>query len=147
MGQLGQLFRQGGLTQPGSALVDPRTQQPTFIGSPNQVLGQTEKLLQNQSKNINIANPLERPPDLPRIGQPSFQQAATAGAMPGGANVLSPGLNKAGKLVTLLTSGLQGALAGRAASEATIAQTGGRRAGGAGTGFEAGYTLPWQRAG
>lgn len=84
--------------------------------------------------------------DLPDLQKPSFQQAAKEGATPGGVNALSPGLSKAGKLVTLLTSGLQGALAGRAAQEQMIAQTGGRRAGGVGTGFEAGYTLPWQRA-
>ncbi len=61
-------------------------------------------------------------------------------------NATSPGLSKMGKLATLLTSGLQGALAGRAADEQTIAATGGRRGGGVGTGFEAGVSYPWQRA-
>jgi len=56
------------------------------------------------------------------------------------------GSTKAAKLVNILQSGLQGALAGRAKSEETVAATGGRRSGGAGMGFEAGYTLPWQRA-
>ena len=79
-----------------------------------------------------------------RIIRPTLAQAATGPA--GTPNALSPGLSKAGKLVTLLTSGLQGALAGRAAQEQTIAQTGGHRAGGIGTGFQAAYQLPWQRA-
>jgi hypothetical protein len=59
---------------------------------------------------------------------------------------MSPALTKAGKLAAFLSSGLQGALAGRAAQEQAIVASGGRRAGGVGTGFEAGYTLPWQRA-
>lgn len=87
------------------------------------------------------------PPVLnPQTIQPSLPQAAQMGATPGGANALSPALTKGGKLATLLMSGLQGALAGRAKSEETVAATGGRRSGGAGMGFEAGYTLPWQRA-
>lgn len=57
-----------------------------------------------------------------------------------------PGQNKGEKLLSILSSGLQGALAGRAAQENLIAESGGRRAGGVGTGFEAGYMLPWQRA-
>jgi hypothetical protein len=84
-------------------------------------------------------------PPMPTAQTPSFQQAASYGATPGGENAASPGLTKAGKLATLLTSGLQGALAGRAKSEETVAATGGRRSGGAGMGFEAGYELPWQR--
>ena len=144
---MGQLFSGSGLTNQGSALIDPSSGNPTYIGSPQQVLGQTRNLIANAE---NSPNPLSmQPPDnssLPRIGKPTFQQAASEGAMPGGMNAASPGLNKAGKLVALLTSGLQGALAGRAANEQATVQSGGRRAGGAGMGFEAGYMLPWQRA-
>lgn len=144
---MGQLFGGSGLTNQGSALIDPNTGNPTYIGSPQQVLGQTQKLIANAE---NSPNPLSmQPPDnssLPKIGKPSFQQAAYEGAMPGGMNAASPGLNKAGKLVALLTSGLQGALAGRAANEQATVQSGGRRSGGAGMGFESGYMLPWQRA-
>src|SRR5260370_36333744 len=85
-------------------------------------------------------------PQFARTVNPTFQQAATMGATPGGMNATSPGLSKMGKLATLLTSGLQGALAGRAADEQTIAATGGRRGGGVGTGFEAGVSFPLQRA-
>ena len=53
-----------------------------------------------------------------------------------------PGLNKAQKLEVLLTSGLKGAMAGRAASENAVVQSGGRRSGGAGIGFEAGFEQP-----
>lgn len=144
---MGQLFSGSGLTNQGSALIDPNSGNPTYIGSPQQVLGQTRNLIANAE---NAPNPLSmQAPDnssLPKIGKPSFQQAASEGAMPGGMNAASPGLNKAGKLVALLTSGLQGALAGRAANEQATVQSGGRRSGGAGMGFEAGYMLPWQRA-
>lgn len=144
---MGQLFSGSGLTNQGSALIDPKSGNPTYIGSPQQVLGQTRNLIANAE---NAPNPLSmQAPDnssLPKIGKPSFQQAASEGAMPGGMNAASPGLNKAGKLVALLTSGLQGALAGRAANEQATVQSGGRRSGGAGMGFEAGYMLPWQRA-
>jgi hypothetical protein len=57
-----------------------------------------------------------------------------------------PSQTKAHKLLNILQAGLQGALAGRATSEQAVIQSGGRRSAGAGMGFEAGYTLPWQRA-
>ncbi len=145
---MGKYFDSGGLTTPGSALVTPSTGQPSMIGSPDQVTAM-EHRLRDQGLQSAANNPVMAPKPqaaFQTTGQPSFAQAATAGATPGGTNALSPGLNKAGKLVTLLTSGLQGALAGRAASEQTVAATGGHRAGGAGMGFEAGYELPWQRA-
>src|SRR5258707_651156 len=148
MGQLGDMFQSGGLTQPGSALVNS-SGQGEMIGNPSQV---RDKLL-SSSANFKpfTSDPTGQTPATPplhnlRIGQTSFQQAATAGATPGGENAPSPGLTKAGTLATLLMSGLQGAMAGRAASENMVAASGGRRSGGAGTGFEAGYTLPWQRA-
>jgi hypothetical protein len=118
-----------------------------MVGSPDQV---RDKFLSGSANYKPFANGVGTTPPNPmsslHIGQPNFKDAATSGATPGGANATSPGLTKAGKLGVLLTSGLQGALAGRAKSEETVAATGGRRAGGAGMGFEAGYTLPWQRA-
>src|SRR5574337_768941 len=139
-------------SQPGSALMDPQSGRPTFIGNPNQVLSETNRLLQQQGITTLVPPELQglvpNKPNapLPSIGTPSFREAVQAGAPPGGANILSPGLNKAGKLATLLMSGLQGAMAGRAASEQAVIQSGGRRSGGPGIGFEAGYMLPWQRA-
>lgn len=85
-------------------------------------------------------------PNFAKEVRPSPQQAAQVGASPGGVNAASPALNKAGKLITLLRSGLQGALAGRAASEQATAASGGRRSGGAGMGFEAAQAYPWQQA-
>lgn len=144
---MGQLV--GQLTNPGSALVDANTGQPMYMGSPQNVLAKTGPMVANSAgsdpNNPLNFNPSDKPP-LPKITKPSYQEAAQYGATPGGANAASPGLTKAGKLVTLLTQGLQGALAGRAAQEQAIIQSGGRRAGGIGTGFEAGYMLPWQRA-
>lgn len=147
---MGQLFQQGGLTN--SASVDPQgnatwmpRQQAALKGLQTRAQG-----IEPSSANVSPEGQTTGFSDTsaPKFAQtvnPSFQQAASMGATPGGVNALSPGLNKAGKLMTLLTSGLQGALAGRAASEQTVAATGGRRSGGAGMGFEAGYELPWQR--
>lgn len=147
---MGRLFQQGGLTTPNSAMVDPSSGQATAVGTPSQMMlraGQQLKDTQNANAASDIAGNPQMPAQVSHLGTPSFSDATRAGAPPGGANALSPGLNKAGKLATLLTSGLQGAMAGRAKSEETVAATGGRRSGGAGMGFEAGYQLPWQRAG
>lgn len=85
-------------------------------------------------------------PGVMAQGQPTFQQAASQG-------VTNPRLTKGGKLLTMLASGIEGALAGRAAEEQMIAQSGGRRSGGFGIGFEGGLQqgqalqqLPWIRA-
>lgn len=81
----------------------------------------------------------------PSLVKASPQQAADPYGT-GIPNAMSPGLTKAGKLMTLLSSGLQGALAGRAANEQATVMSGGRRSGGAGMGFESGYQLPFTRA-
>jgi|HubBroStandDraft_6_1064221.scaffolds.fasta_scaffold00134_44 hypothetical protein len=146
---MGQIFSQ--LTKQGSSLQDP-SGQTTAVGDPNKILGATSQMMQGRASQTPQAftdpsNPFASPnqPPLPRIGQASPQEAASLGATPGGANAMSPALTKGGKLATILSSGLQGALAGRAKSEETVAATGGRRSGGVGMGFEAGYELPWQR--
>lgn len=54
----------------------------------------------------------------------------------------APGTNKAQKLELMLRNGLMGAMAGRAASEQAVIQSGGRRSGGLGIGFEAGFEQP-----
>ena len=146
---MGQIFHN--LTQPGTALQDPGTGQTTAIGNPNQILGATQPALQS-AFTPDMSGVLSGTPKpqqigpLPSIGKPSFSEAASAGALPGSGNPLSPGLNKAGKLAVLLTSGLQGALAGHAAQEQAILERGVRRAGGAGLAFQQAYMLPWQRA-
>jgi hypothetical protein len=76
-------------------------------------------------------------------GRPA-QPAQPALTTPGGQMV--PGLTKAQKLGVLLKDGLLGAMAGRAANEEAIVQSGGRRSGGAGVGFVAGYNAPAQAA-
>ena len=145
---MGHLFEAAGLTVPNSALMGANGQ-PTFVGSPQQVLNRANAALPSSSQILgsDVLNPENNAPqNLPKIGTPTPQQAAQAGATPGGANAMSPALTKGGKLATLLMSGLQGALAGRAASEQAVIQSGGRRSGGVGTGFQAGFTLPWQRS-
>src|SRR5215467_1807355 len=60
----------------------------------------------------------------------------------------SGGPTKGNKLMQILRYGIagaEGALAGRAASEQMVAQTGGRRSGGVGSGFMAGYQSPFTR--
>lgn len=141
----------GQLVADNSALVSPQGQTEA-IGAPRQVMAQANKQLQAQPSpeaqmgpDVLNPKPVGQNANLPSIGKPSFLQAATSGPQ-GMPNAASPGLSKAGKLVTLLTSGLRGALAGRAASEQTVAQTGGRRSGGAGMGFQAGVAQPYQQA-
>lgn len=145
---MGQLFS-GGLTNAG--VYNPSSGQTQF-GGPQQLPGLLSQAAASGAQpasadvgdsGVNFNQPTAQ---NPQEIHPSFQQAASLGATPGGGNAMSPALTKGGKLLTLLTSGLQGALAGRAASEQAIIQSGGRRSAGAGTGFEAGYTLPWQRA-
>lgn len=151
MGQMGQLFNPAAFTNPGTALAMPGG--GTFVGSPQQVLSRANQALGDVPTSVtadpNAIGGLNVQQDfsgLPTIKQPSMQEAAQAGALPGSDNAMSPGLSKAGKLAVLLNSGLRGALAGRAAQENMIAQTGGRRAGGVGTGFEAGVSEPFQHA-
>jgi hypothetical protein len=129
---MGQTF-----TQPNSALISPDGS--IAIAPPQHIMQEATRRAQDAGTD---QAKLDK---LPKIGTPSIQQAVNTGPA-GTPNAASPGLSKAGKLVTLLTSGLQGALAGRAAQEQMIAQTGGHRAGGVGTGFEAGLKAPFLRA-
>src|SRR5689334_12624770 len=130
-------------TQPGSALINPNGS-VAMMGDPSKMRDLDFKM--SSQKHPFLPGTPDPNTPTPTAQTPSFSQAASYGATPGGANATSPGLTKGGKLATILMSGLQGALAGRAKSEETTAATGGRRSGGAGMGFEAGYTLPWQRA-
>lgn len=143
---MGQIF--SNLTTPGSALQSP-SGQTLAIGSPQDIQKQQFNAFQSALR-PDVANPTDVPninlTNLPQVGRPSLQQAATAGALPGSVNPLSPGLNKAGKLFAILHNGLEGALAGHAAQEQAILESGGRRAGGAGLAFQSAYMLPWQRA-
>src|SRR5579864_8484686 len=146
---MGQLFSGGGLTTPNSALMSPAGV-PSFIGSPQQVLSRANAGLPSTADimGTDVLHPQNNAgatQNLPKIGTPSFLQGESTGPA-GMPNATSPGLSKLGKLAVLLSGGVQGALAGRAAQEQTIAATGGRRAGGVGTGFQAGYDLPFLRA-
>jgi|SRR5579872_590492 len=80
-------------------------------------------------------------PWMPKPTQPTRPPLTT----PTGQMV--PGETKGQMLMVLLRSGLQGALAGRAASEQAVIQSGGRRSGGVGTGFQAGMDEPLIQAG
>lgn len=145
MGQLANLTN--------TALADPNTGGVHWYGNAPAALGawaQGQRNFQPPLTSVDDqGNKTPLGPDqskpAPSLIKPTPQQAAdpTGTGVP---NAMSPGLTKAGKLMTLLTSGLQGALAGRAANEQATVASGGRRSGGAGMGFQAGYSLPWQRA-
>lgn len=137
----------GQLAADNSALINPDSGRAMMIGNPSQVLNASQNYLPKPDlSSLGIGTPQE-PQPMPQIGKPSFIQAATAGeSVPGEGNAMSPGLSKAGKLAVLLTSGLKGALAGHAAQEQATIQSGGRRAGGAGIGFEAGLSAPYSQA-
>jgi hypothetical protein len=83
-------------------------------------------------KAILTGRPTQPQPQRPAMTTPSGQMV--------------PGLTKAQKLGVLLKDGILGAMAGRAANEEAIVQSGGRRSGGAGLGFVAGYNAPAQAA-
>jgi hypothetical protein len=113
------LFNSGAPTIPASTSVDPNSIPQPDIG---------------QSSAMSNLPWMRKPP------QPQ-QPAMTT---PTGQMV--PGLTKGQKLQVLLKAGLQGAAAGRAASEQAVVMSGGRRSGGAGLGFEAGFNAPAQQA-
>lgn len=126
MGQLA-----GNLTNPVPAIAGQVQPSTSSISGP---------LGGNQS--VSYSAPQTQSADMVR---PPFLRAAMQG--PGGTpDALSPALTKGGKLAVLLMSGLKGALAGRAASEQSVLASGGHRSGGAGLGFQAGYSQPFQEA-
>jgi hypothetical protein len=148
---MGQIFSGGGLTNPGVA--DPTGGKTQFFPNPAaagmQMASEARQTAQpssaalDNSGNVSFSQPN---PTQPSMVRPSFLQASQMGAQPGGVNLASPALSKLGKLGLLLNTAASGALAGRAASEQMIAETGGKRAGGIGTGYQAGYQLPFLRA-
>lgn len=80
----------------------------------------------------------------PVMATPTFQQASTdANGMP---VAVTPGLTKVGKLVQVLGLAAKGAMAGQAASEQAVTQSGGHRGGGVGMGFQAGMLEPAREA-
>jgi hypothetical protein len=162
---VGQLFSQGGLTVPNSAISDPDTGQMQAVNPKLFAQIRDQGALDRSAQSIapppaapnmsmgpggqpSFSTPDNTPQTYkpPKPFQPSFIQAATAGAQPGGVNALSPQLSKLGKLGVLLTQGVQGALAGRAANEEATVASGGRRSGGIGMAMEAGYNLPFLRS-
>jgi hypothetical protein len=76
---------------------------------------------------------------------PQYRQAQQAMTTATG-QPAPPGPTKAQKLAVLLKDGILGAMAGRAANEEAIVQSGGHRSGGAGIGFVAGLNAPAQAA-
>jgi hypothetical protein len=140
---MGQLFDK--LTNANTALLNPAGQ-ATFVGSPQQVLSRENQALATSTlPDIVSRQPQYSGAGLPSAGKPTYQEAVSTGPA-GTPNAASPGLSKLGKLMTFLTTAGQGALAGRAAQEQAIIASGGHRAGGVGTGFQAGYQLPFLRA-
>jgi hypothetical protein len=79
----------------------------------------------------------------PKIVKPSFNEAThDASGLP---RPINPALTKAGVLVHLLKASAEGGLAGQAAAERAVAESGGRRSAGFGTGFQAATVAPFQR--
>jgi hypothetical protein len=115
------LFNSAPPTMPASALADPSSIPAPDVGQPSApfVLPWMRQFQQAQPQ-----PKLQRPPMTTPTGQ------------------MVPGLTKGQKLTVLLKAGIQGAMAGRAASEQAVIQSGGRRSGGAGMGFEAGMEQP-----
>lgn len=129
-------------------VVDPQTGQVRFYpdaahaakalatAQSQQVQPSTSDITANGVTQNQPQNPLSK------IIKPTFQQAQ----QPLGGDLTNPALSKGGKLISFLLRAGQGALAGRAASEQALAQSGGHVAGGAGMGFQAAQTAALQRA-
>lgn len=152
---MGQIF--GNLTNSG--VYDPASNQTQF-GPPQEIPAFLSKIAAKQAQPGTSSLPddvtsQDAPTDptpvgpQPKLVRPSFLQAVgqtnPATGMPV-SPLQNPALSKGGKLLALLGAAGQGALAGRQASEEAILQSGGRRAGGVGMGFSAGYQLPFLRA-
>jgi len=124
-----------------SALLDPNSGRAVYLGNPQQVWNEHKRELFQRARGLNLAT--SQPAAMPRVGTPTFGEAAYRDGMP---DALSPALNKAGKLGVLLHSGLLGAMGGLSAQSQGIAATGGRWNPGAAPSFEAGYRLPFLRS-
>src|SRR3974377_2436674 len=99
----------GQLTAPGTALVDSGGN-ASMIANPAAIgKAYTDILGRNlQAGELTPSGISQAQANTPRIGTPTVQQAASAGAMPGSVNALSSGLNKAGRLGVLIKAGLEG---------------------------------------
>ena len=82
---------------------------------------------------------------LPMFKRPTYQEAST-NATTGMPQANTPGLTKAGKLLQVLSLAAKGAMAGQAASNQAVIQSGGHRSGGVGIGFMAGLEEPEREA-
>jgi len=126
---------------PASTAVDPNSIPQPAIGSPTKA-DKLSAVMQGglpaatSSGLANFLSIIRGPQAQP--GQPARPPMTT----PTGQMV--PGLTTGQKLQVLIGSALKGAMAGRASSEQMVAQSGGRRSGGAGLGFEAGFNAPAQ---
>jgi hypothetical protein len=118
---------------PGLLFDAPASASPDGNSIPPPDVGQSANVPPQQALNV---------PWLPGYRAPSVPRPSLT--TPTGQ--IAPGTNKAQKLEVLIRGGLQGAIAGRAASEQAVIQSGGHRSGGFGTGFEAAQQLPIQRA-
>src|SRR5256885_17194608 len=116
MGQLGSTsgLTNVGIVDPGSGSLHwvPRGQSAQSIVKAN--VGAVQPSSANVDESGKTTGFSKPDPNFAKVINPSPQQAASLGATPGGMNATSPALTKGGKLATLLMSGLQGALAGRA---------------------------------
>lgn len=142
------------LTRPG--VFDPNTGQIQYDDSPAAAGLALAALARQQAQPATSAiddngNPsFVQPPQQaqPRIVQPSFLQAVNQTNPQTGMPVSplqNPRLTKLGKLGAMLSLAVQGGLAGQAASEQAVIQSGGHRSGGVGTGFMSGFQLPFLR--
>jgi hypothetical protein len=113
----------GAPTVPASAAVDPNAvPAPNISGAP----ASTNKFNLPWLPGYQAPQP-QQPPMTTQTGQ------------------MVPGLTPGQKARVLIGAGIKGALAGRAADEQAVIQSGGRRSGGAGMGFEAGFNAPAQQ--
>lgn len=128
-GNIGEPYLSQGVTMTPAPVESAMPDQPEMMNAPDQT-------------QISDIAPSGRA--VPRMFKPSFQQASTDAT--GMQTPNTPGLTRLGKLMQVLGAAAKGALAGQAASEETLARSGGRISGGFGTGAMAALQQPYQEA-
>jgi hypothetical protein len=130
-------------TVPASTAVDPNSIAQPDIGNGNKA----DKLAAVMQGGLSAARTNKfNLPWLPGYVPPGTNgpNGPTRPPMTTGTGQMVPGLTPGQKFQVLIGSALKGAMAGRASSEQAVVQSGGRRSGGAGLGFEAGFNAPAQ---
>src|SRR6266481_3597661 len=129
------LFNSGAPTIPASTSVDPNAIPQPDLGN------KADKLSAIVQGGLSAATTPQNKFNLPWLpGYKAPQPAPSTQPLTDATGRMVPGLNWKQRLGVLGVAGAKGAMRGLASDEQAVLASGGRRSGGAGLGFEAGYT-------